>query len=446
MAHPIAIEVSGLGKSYALYEKPLHRLAHILMPRNRARWANDFWALRDVSFEVERGAAIGILGRNGSGKSTLLQLITGTLVPTEGVVRAYGRISALLELGSGFDPEFTGRENVFLNGALLGMSRTQMESRFDAIAAFADIGEFLEQPVKTYSSGMMVRLAFAVQVQVEPEILIIDEALAVGDALFQKRCFERLNRLRESGVTLVFVSHDQEAVRTLTDRAILLRDGRVRAMGPSADVILEYRRQVHEDEKAYLARSAALGARRAAAEAAAPAAPEAPAQAAADGKSFGDLDAEIREVTVLDGEGREANSFVPGDRVSVRVGGVCHKPLEKLNVGLRIRNREGVKMYSWGSLNQDMAIWAGLRSGDVFWDRRFEAGAAFEVRFDFECALGVNFYEVQASVTYEEDRYYRGQRILHWKDEAAFFHVTQRFQEYYFGGVTDMRMVATYRG
>lgn len=145
-------------------------------------------------------------------------------------------------------------------------------------------------------------------------------------------------------------------------------------------------------------------------------------------------------------DGAEAGSFVPGDRITVVVAGVCHKPMDKLNVGLRIRNKQGVKMYSWGSLNQDMAVWAGLREAPVFWERHFAAGEPFEVRFDFECALGVNLYEVQASVSHEEDRYYRGQRILHWKDEAAFFHVTQKFQEYYFGGVTDMRMVATYHG
>jgi len=290
--------------------------------------------------------------------------------------------------------------------------------------------------VKTYSSGMMLRLAFAVQVQVEPDVLIVDEALAVGDALFQKRCFERMNKLREAGVTLLFVSHDQEAVRTLTDQSILLRDGQVRAVGPSPDVILEYRRQMHEDEKAYLAHNVALAKQ------------EAPAAAAAgnDSKSFGDREAEVLEVKVLDASGAEANSFVPGDRVAIVVKGVCHRALDRLNVGLRIRNKEGVKMYSWGSLNQDMAIWAGLRSGEVFWERRFAAGQPFDVRFDFECAFGVNFYEVQAAVSFEEDRYYRGQRMLHWKDEAAFFHVTQKFQEYYFGGVMDMRMVATYLG
>jgi lipopolysaccharide transport system ATP-binding protein len=436
MSSPIAIEVTGLGKSYALYEKPMHRLAHILFPRRASDLARDFWALRDVSFEVERGSALGVMGRNGSGKSTLLQLVTGTLAPTTGSIRVFGRVAALLELGSGFDPEFSGRENVYLNGAVLGLSRAEMDERFDAIASFADIGEFLDQPVKTYSSGMVLRLAFAVQVQVEPDVLIVDEALAVGDALFQKRCFERMNRLREAGVTLLFVSHDQEAVRTLTDNAILLRDGRVKAAGPSPDVILEYRRQMHEDEKAYLAHNASHAGRQV------PAAPSSDA----DAKSFGDRDAEIESVKVLDAAGSEANSFVPGDRVAIVVNGTCHRALDRLNVGLRIRNKEGVKIYSWGSLNQDMAIWAGLRSGSVFWDRHFAAGERFEVRFDFECALGVNFYEVQAAVSFEEDRVYRGQRILHWRDEAAFFHVPQKFQEYYFGGVMDMRMVATYLG
>src|SRR5688572_1669761 len=366
MSGQIAVEVSGLGKRYSLYEKPMHRLGHILFPRRALDLARDFWALRDVSFEVEKGSALGVLGRNGSGKSTLLQCITGTLAPTTGSIRVYGRVAALLELGSGFDPEFTGRENVYLNGALLGLSREEMDQRFDAIAAFADIGAFLDHPVKTYSSGMLLRLAFAVQVQVEPDVLIVDEALAVGDALFQKRCFERMNKLRESGVTLLFVSHDQEAVRTLTDEAILLRDGRVRAAGPSADVILEYRRQIHEDEKAYLAHNVARAKQ------------EAPAVAAHahEGKSFGDRDAEILDVKVLDASGAEANSFVPGDRVAILVKGVCHRALDRLNVGLRIRNKEGVKMYSWGSLNQDMAIWAGLREGEVFWERHFAANQA----------------------------------------------------------------------
>lgn len=434
MSPPVAIEVSGLGKTYYLCEKPIHRLFHALFPGRASAHMREFQALRDISFEIERGSAMGILGRNGSGKSTLLQLITGTLAPTTGTIRVYGRVAALLELGSGFDPEFTGRENVYLNGAILGMSREDIDRKFDAIAAFADIGEFLDQPIKTYSSGMMLRLAFAVQVQVEPDILIIDEALAVGDSLFQKRCFERLAKLRDNGVTLLFVSHDTESVRTLTDHAILLRDGQIKASGPSPDVILEYRRQMHEDEKVYLAKAAIP--------------PPGPAAAptATDPKSFGDLEAEVLSVRILDADGNEASSFVPGDRVAIVMNVVCHRELEHLNVGLRIRNKEGVKMYSWGSLNQDMAIWAGLRDGPVFWDRRIAAGERLEVRFEFDCSLGVNLYEVQACVSFEEDRFYRGQRILHWKDEAAFFHVTQKYQEYYFGGVADLRMVANYLG
>src|SRR4051812_14418767 len=252
-----AIRVSGISKQYRLYSAPRDRLKQFIVPRIKGAvglqptpYYREFWALRDISFEVGKGEAVGIIGRNGSGKSTLLQIVTGTLAPTEGSVEANGRIAALLELGSGFNPEFTGRENVYLNGLLLGLTRSEVESRFDAIAAFADIGDPLDQPVKTYSSGMVLRLAFAVQVQVEPDILIVDEALAVGDALFQKRCFQRIERLVSQGTTLLFVSHEQEAVRTLTQRALLLDRGRVASWGLSSTVVLDYRRLLHKAENA----------------------------------------------------------------------------------------------------------------------------------------------------------------------------------------------------
>ncbi|MBX3717816.1 MAG: ABC transporter ATP-binding protein [Burkholderiales bacterium] len=437
MSHPLAIKATGLGKRYRLFEKPSHRLLRLLLPAGTGPAPRDFWALRDVSFEVERGSALGVLGRNGSGKSTLLQMLAGTLTPTEGTMEVNGRVAALLELGSGFNPEFSGRENVYLNGAILGFTRAEMDERFDAIAAFADIGDFIDQPVKTYSSGMMLRLAFAVQVQVQPDILIVDEALAVGDSLFQKRCFERMNKLLADGTTLLFVSHDAEAVRTLTSQAILLRDGHVRAAGPSADVILEYRRQMHDDERQWLSHLAG----RAQAEAAA----AAPAARAGE-RAYGDLDAEVLGVRITDASGAECNAFHPGDRVNVAVRVRCHRDLTRLNVGLRLRNKEGVKIYSWGTLNQDMAVAAGLSAGDDFWSRRFAAGEEFEVGFGFDCALGTNFYEVQASVSEEGDRFYGAQRMLHWVDEAAFFHVTQRFREYFFGGVADLRMEARLPG
>src|SRR5258706_2618452 len=261
----IAVRVEGLSKRYELYNTPRDRLKQFVFPQLRRMFPElhrvsgiapvdyfrEFWALRDISFEVRKVEPIGIVGRNGSGKSTLLQIITGTLAPTSGTVTTHGRLAALLELGSGFNPEFSGRENVSLNAALLGFRNEQIHEKFDAIAAFADIGQYLDQPVKTYSSGMLLRLAFAVQVQVEPEILIVDEALAVGDALFQKRCLQKIDKLVSDGTTLLFVSHDQENVRTLTARSLLLDKGTGAAWGPTADVLLEYRRRLNEEEAAY---------------------------------------------------------------------------------------------------------------------------------------------------------------------------------------------------
>lgn len=232
-----AIEVDSLSKCYHIYDQPRDRLLQMLS-RGRKQYYRRFWALRDVSFRVRRGETIGIVGRNGSGKSTLLQMISGTLNPTGGVVQVNGRIAALLELGAGFNPEFTGRENTYMNGAVLGLSETEINARFCEIESFAEIGEFIDQPVKTYSSGMIVRLAFAVSVCVEPDILIVDEALAVGDAAFQFKCLERLKRLSQSGTTLLFVSHDISMVKSFCGRAIYLESGMVKADG-AAEVIAE---------------------------------------------------------------------------------------------------------------------------------------------------------------------------------------------------------------
>lgn len=222
----------GLGKCYRIYPRPQDRLKQSLASRLRvfartpaSPYYREFWALRDLSFDVRRGQTVGIIGRNGSGKSTLLQIIAGTLAPTTGTVRVEGRTSALLELGSGFNPEFTGRENVYLNATLLGLSQQEVEQKFDSIAAFADIGEYLDQPVKTYSSGMTLRLAFAVQVAVDAEVLIIDEALAVGDARFQLKCFRRLEELKQQGATILFVSHATDLVRSFCDVGLVLERG-----------------------------------------------------------------------------------------------------------------------------------------------------------------------------------------------------------------------------
>lgn len=517
-AGPPAVAVHNLGKCYHIYNKPEDRLKQALFRFRGKNYFDEFWALRNVSFEVSPGEAVGIVGRNGSGKSTLMQIIAGTLAPTEGQVTVRGRVAALLELGSGFNPDFTGRENVHTYATILGMTRREIDEKFDEIAAFADIGRFLEQPVKTYSTGMRVRLAFAVQVQVRPEVLIIDEALTVGDNLFQKRCHERLRLLREAGTTLLFVSHQQEIIRTLTSRCVLLHAGAMRAVGAPGDVLLEYRKLLHDEEKRWTTRRLEAAAKQVdpsrgrehavdspvgtehttpanAADLALQAAhtpdgavtPGLPSQASAKvdaatsssptpvdlspaplesprpdrpaPRGFGDGDATITRVEVLGGDGEGCSLFYPGDRVLIRVGIRFNQTLDHVNVALRLRDKTGVKVHSWGTLNQDMATRSGLRPYDdptgaggehegqmhtppSVWDRTFAAGTSATVEFEWLCTLGDGFYEVQACVSQEATPDYRNHRTLHWIDEAAFFEVKVAREEYFFGGICDLRMRA----
>ncbi len=243
----IAVSVKNISKMYPLYARPSDRLKQSLwyaLPsflRGRPRqFYREFWALQNVSFEVRKGEALGIIGRNGSGKSTLLQIIAGTLAPTEGEVEVNGRVAALLELGSGFNPDFTGRENVYMNGAILGFSREEIDDRFDDIAAFADIGQFIDQPVKHYSSGMFVRLAFAVQACVEPDVLIVDEALSVGDVFFQQKCHTRMDTLLAGQTAVIIVSHDMRAVEKYSNQALLLNEGQALFLGQPTIAVQHY--------------------------------------------------------------------------------------------------------------------------------------------------------------------------------------------------------------
>lgn len=252
MSSDIAIKVENLSKCYQIYDTPRDRLKQFILPRlhyltgqTPQQYFHEFWALKDVSFEVKKGETIGIIGRNGSGKSTLLQLICGTLNPTFGNITTYGRIAALLELGSGFNPEFTGRENVYMNASVLGLSKEEIDARFEDIAAFADIDEFIEQPVKTYSSGMMMRLAFAVVAHVDAEILVVDEALSVGDAVFVEKCYRFLRIFLERG-TLIFVSHSMQAVLELCDRAIWIANGEIFRDEGSKEVVRHYSAFIHQ--------------------------------------------------------------------------------------------------------------------------------------------------------------------------------------------------------
>src|SRR5262245_21304697 len=315
-----AIRVDSVSKQYRIYDRPADRLKETI---TRGRWKahREFWALKDISFEVEAGTTTGIIGPNGSGKSTLLQIITGTLEPTHGSVSIEGRVAALLELGAGFNPEFTGIENVFMNAALMGFSKAETEQLLPEIASFAEIGDFIYQPLKTYSSGMYIRLAFAAAIAVAPQILIIDEALAVGDAVFQHRCMRRIKEMQENGTTILFVSHDPGAIRALCNRAILLNHGEKIAEGSPPNVLNRYQKIIMARQLAYEASVQ-------------PAERSATANEVFERKPLsyvyrhGDHSAEVLQVELLDGALRPIELVETGEPLLVRIVYVAHTDLD----------------------------------------------------------------------------------------------------------------------
>ena len=309
----IAISALGISKCYQVFDNQRARLRHALWPGSRTGM-QEVWALRDIGFEVRRGESVGIIGRNGSGKSTLLEILTGTLAPTAGESRTAGRVSALLELGSGFNPEYTGRDNVLLNGLLLGLSRAQVHERFEEIADFAEIGPAIDRQVKTYSSGMLARLAFAVQVALEPDILIVDEALSVGDFFFQQKCLAHMLAMQRRGVTILFVSHDMGMVRNVCSRALYLRSGALVFAGPA-----ERAAQLYFEEGAHRASSASAGAGLAARAGAAAPATVREYLWRSDAPPPGSSDPHIIGVDVQDASGKRATAFRIGDLARVLV-------------------------------------------------------------------------------------------------------------------------------
>ena len=320
MSSEIAIKVSHLSKCYEIYDKPRDRLLQMLAG-GRKKYFRDFWALNDVSFEVKKGETVGIIGRNGSGKSTLLQMICGTLNPTHGSIETHGRIAALLELGSGFNPEFTGRENVYMNAAILGLNRDTIDARFDDIAAFADIGDYIEQPVKTYSSGMMVRLAFAVIAHVDADILVIDEALAVGDALFTQKCMRFLRAFMNRG-TVLFVSHDTASIKSLCHHALWVEKGRVIRSGTAKDICERYLENFYE---------AIQG--------------ESTMTLSPDAPSFGKGGARIEQVQLLDQNNAPLAWVVGGEQVTLRITARAHQDLRGPIIGFSIKDRLGQDLF-----------------------------------------------------------------------------------------------------
>lgn len=362
----VAVSVRDVGKRYRIYEKPQDRLKQMLFARLGRRYGEDFWALRHVSFDVAPGERFGVIGRNGSGKSTLLQVIAGTLAPTEGDVHIHGRVAALLELGSGFNPEFTGRENVFINGAIQGLSREQVHARFDEIAAFADIGDFIDQPVKLYSSGMFVRLAFAVSTSVEADVLLIDEALAVGDVFFRQKCYRRLEALRDRGVSVILVSHAIGDIEEFCKHALLLDHGRPQFVGPSVQAVKQYYLIESRDRVGFTGLAPALS------DATAPVAPtsasvaplpialrQVPAAA-----QVSDGWARCLGVAVCDEAGVETHVFEQGQRAVFWYEFEMLRDAEIPIAGLVIQSDKGTFVHGKGTLEHDTPVPNGMRAGE----------------------------------------------------------------------------------
>ena len=394
----VALSVEGVSKQYRIYERPVDRLKETL---TRGRWKThrEFWALRDVSFEVEQGTTFGIIGPNGSGKSTLLQIIAGTLEPTHGSVWHTGRIAALLELGAGFNPEFTGIENVFMSASLMGFSRAETERMMPEIERFAEIGDFVYQPVKTYSSGMYLRLAFATAINSMPQILIVDEALAVGDAVFQHRCMRRLKEMQENGTTILFVSHDPSAVRALCSRAVLLHTGSMAAIGKPTDVLNRYQKLIMAREDAY--------------EAVQPATEEGIDTVAEDASPpvasyvyrHGDRSAEILRVELLNAAHQPIELVDSGEAVLLRLRVRFNMEAEAPVCGFLLRNRHGIHLYGTNTELQQADF------GPV------QRGQVYEITFAFNCWLAPDTYSVTVAMHSRD-----GVRF-DWRDGVLFFRV-----------------------
>ena len=355
------VEFRAVSKSYPIYPSPGARLKE-LATLNRISFHTNFWALRDVSFEIQSGETFCIVGENGSGKSTLLQMVAGILQPTSGEVVVRGRVAALLELGSGFNPEFTGRQNVYLNAAILGLSRAEIDRKFPHIESFAEIGNFIDQPVKTYSSGMAVRLAFAVAIHVDPELLLVDEALSVGDIYFRQRCMRKVHELRESGVTILFVSHAAGEVKSIGDRVLWLDGGRIRELGDPEDVITRYLGAMVAKDSVYLA-CEHRAERLASARNVEP--PEVVTNIPNVDRRFGDGRAEVIGIAVLDPSGQPLYILEQSSTIVIRVSVRAKEDILLPMVGFMLRNHMGLDFAGTNTAREGFDLPA-MSAGDVY--------------------------------------------------------------------------------
>jgi lipopolysaccharide transport system ATP-binding protein len=369
------ISVQNVSKVYHLYRHPFDRILGALALSRKQK--AEFWALRNINLRVEKGEVFAILGPNGSGKSTLLQVISGILQPTSGRVLCSGRVAALLELGAGFNPEFSGRENVYLNGEILGLSRQELDDAFPRIEAFAEIGQFIDRPVKEYSSGMYVRLAFSTAIHVDPEVLIVDEALAVGDAIFASRCVQKFEELRKKNVTVLLVSHDLGLIKRLADRAAFMLDGKIVMQGSPKDAVNQYVGFVLDHERAGREQSTGQS-------------EESAASSISSKSSFrhGDGASRVKDVRILNSISETCHVFRPGESIILRIRAVFQKPVSNPVVGILIRNRIGMDIFGTNTRLEQAEL------GD------FEPGEEIEVEFELDCLLSRQEYTVTVAVQY----------------------------------------------
>jgi ABC-type polysaccharide/polyol phosphate transport system ATPase subunit len=370
------IVVEKASRHFKVYPRESRRLKDVVVARRRSRPA-DVVALRDVSFRIEPGSAVGLVGRNGSGKTTLLRLISGIIKPTSGSVDVGGRVGSLLELGAGFHPDLTGRENVFLNGSIHGLKRAYVREQLDEIVAFAGLEEFIDLPVRTYSSGMYMRLGFAIAAHINADVLLLDEVFAVGDEQFQRKCFGKIFEFKQRGGTIVFVSHDASAVERLCDRAVLLRNGSVEFDGPTHDAIVRYRQLLAGDVD--------------------------PAERGAGLKEWGSGDARIERVELLGPEGEERAQFLAGEPLALRLRVVAERPLAPPRLSLELRDASGL-----------LVAGSGRSTAELGWDRETtELLARFEVD---QLPLADGRFHLRLGLTDET-----GDRLYHWLDDALTF-------------------------
>ncbi len=420
-----AIRFENVGKAYPIYDSPSDRLKE-LFSFGRRSFHRDFWALRDVNFDVEQGSTFGILGENGSGKSTLLQLVAGILHPTSGRLDVHGRVSALLELGSGFNPEFSGRDNVFLNASILGLSPREIERCYADILDFAEIGDFIHRPVKTYSSGMVVRLAFAVAIHVHPDILLVDEALAVGDIYFRQRCMRKIHELHRSGVTIAYVTHSVADVKSIATRALWLDDGRVADLGDPDRVVSRYLAAMINKDVDYVKHHRAGPAAR-------------PAVAGDEAEivdkipnvdyRYGTGRARIVGIAVLNPRGEELVLLPPGEQVVVRISARAEDDVPEPMIGFMLRNHLGVDFSGTNTALEDTPLPA-LRAGELLTvDFNLTLPALYPGHFSFSPAIANGTLEA-----YE---------MCDWIDNALTLQMEKRTEMY---GYFRMPCTVTVRG